>query len=95
MNAWKCDICGGLYDDADINSPENRIDPFTGEEIKFYRKELVVRDYRMRPKKMNYNSTCSISTIQYSGHDVCPDCMKKIEDFCRLIRVKKEMERNA
>lgn len=95
MDAYKCDICGGLYEDADVNSPENRIDPFTGEEIKFYRKELVVRDYKISRTRIDYNS-CPLniqpSLPPYHSHDVCPDCMKKIEDLCRSIRVEKEAE---
>lgn len=89
---------GGLYEDADVNSPENKIDPFTGGKIKFYRKELVIRDYKISRTRINYNPrfSCQLNMqLPYHAHDVCPDCMKKIEDFCRLIRVLKEAERNA
>lgn len=79
MRAWKCDICGSLYENADTNSPENGIDPFTGEEINFYRKELLVKDRR----------------TDYSTHDVCPDCMKRIEDFCKSIRSTKGEGKDA
>lgn len=89
MNAYKCDICGSLYEDADMNLLEHRIDPFTGKEINFCRKELVVRDYKILRTRIDYNQ-CQMnvqpSLPPYRVHDVCPDCMKKIEDFCKLIR---------
>ncbi len=89
MNAWKCDICGSLYEEADVNSPGNKIDPFTGDEINFFRREVVVRDYKMLRVMVDCNSIIQPSLPSYRVHDICPDCMKKIEDFCKLIRLTK------
>lgn len=89
MYAWKCDICGSLYEEADVNSPDNKIDPFTGDEINFFRREVVIRDYEMIRVRANYNSITRPSLPPYRAHEVCPECMKKIEDFCKLIRLTK------
>lgn len=95
MNAWKCDICGGLYEETDMNSLENRTDPFTGDEINFYRRQVVVRDYGMMKRMVDCNLIMQSSPPPYRAHDICPDCMKRIEDFCKLIRLTKGERKNA